>query len=190
MVIFNANVLNTNAASRTNQFRQNRAEFVKSTLQSKFGDEQTTENYLAPNHNIMDISALRRPENNPHLARMQQISQDMEAAREAAEAEAEFWRLMRKAMQIAARIMRGDNVPQQDYNFLAEKSPGLFMLAVSMRNHNNEDPKDYEALSDSANNQNNQNNLADTISALTAATAPSTPSAPATPSASAGVSMG
>ena len=49
-------------------------------------------------------------------------------------------------MTIAARIMRGDNVPQSDKNFLIMQSPGLFMMAMSSRNPNNENPTDYDAL--------------------------------------------
>jgi len=78
--------------------------------------------------------------------RMRQMAKEMEAAREAARAQAEYFRLMRIAMEIAARIIRGDNVPQSDKDFLLEHSPGMFKLAMAARNHNNEDPKDYEAL--------------------------------------------
>ncbi|MCL2874483.1 MAG: hypothetical protein FWE29_06105 [Defluviitaleaceae bacterium] len=55
-------------------------------------------------------------------------------------------RKMRIAFEIAARIMRGDNVPQSDKDFLLEHSPGLFKLAMSARNHNNENPEDHDAL--------------------------------------------
>ena len=50
------------------------------------------------------------------------------------------------ALRIAARIMRGDNVPQRDKDFLLEKNPGMYMLAMSTRNMNNDDPKDYDSL--------------------------------------------
>ena len=77
-------------------------------------------------------------------ARMEQ----MESAREQARIQAEIFRNMRIAMEIAARIMRGDNVPQSDKDFLLYHNPGMFKLAMTARNHHNEDPKDYEALAE------------------------------------------
>jgi hypothetical protein len=57
--------------------------------------------------------------------------------------EAERWQ---KIIEIAARIMRGDNVPQSDKAFLGEHSPGLLMMAMSSRNPDNENPTDYDAI--------------------------------------------
>jgi hypothetical protein len=79
-------------------------------------------------------------------AERMELARQAQSAREAAEAQAEYMRLLQLAMQIAGRIMRGDNVPQSDKDFLLERSPGMYMLAMSARNHHNEDPKDYQAL--------------------------------------------
>lgn len=79
-------------------------------------------------------------------AERMEFARQMEGAREAADAQAEYLRLLMLAMQIAARITRGDNVPQSDKDFLLEQSPGMYMLAMASRNHHNEDPKDHEAL--------------------------------------------
>jgi len=86
------------------------------------------------------------------------IFQDnLNAAREAAEAQAEHFRKMRIAFEIAARIMRGDNVPQKDKDFLMKHSPGLFKLAMTARPTDNDDAKDHkEALSDEANGGSSQ----------------------------------
>ena len=75
-----------------------------------------------------------------------ELARQMENAREAADAQAEYMRLLLLALRIAARIMRGDNVPQVDKDFLLEQNPGMYMLAMAARNMNNDDPKDYDAL--------------------------------------------
>ena len=77
----------------------------------------------------------------------QRMTEQMDSARQTAEAQNEQFRNMQIAMEIAARIMRGDNVPLCDKEFLLEHSPGMFKLAMSARNHNNEDPEDHDALS-------------------------------------------
>jgi len=82
--------------------------------------------------------------------------ENMDAAREAAEIQAEEFRKMRIAFEIASRIMRGDNVPQQDLDFLLEQSPGLFKLAMAARRMDNEDAKDHDkALSEGAEGNSN-----------------------------------
>ena len=75
------------------------------------------------------------------------MREDLENARKMAEAQAEQMRKMQIAFEIAARITRGDNVPQMDKDFLLEQSPGLFKLAMSARNHDNDDPKDHDPIS-------------------------------------------
>jgi len=49
--------------------------------------------------------------------KMREMARQMEQAREAARIQAEQFRLMRIALEIAARIMRGDNVPPCDKDF-------------------------------------------------------------------------
>ncbi|MCL2171640.1 MAG: hypothetical protein FWB71_05745 [Defluviitaleaceae bacterium] len=79
---------------------------------------------------------------------LRRMREQMEQAAEASREQAAHWRNQRKAMKIAMRIIRGDNVPQQDYDFLLEHNPGLFKLAVSLRDMNNDDPEDHDALSE------------------------------------------
>ncbi|MDR2166772.1 MAG: hypothetical protein LBE35_02840 [Clostridiales bacterium] len=154
-------------------FRQNRVDFVS----RKLGDNRA-EN--VPN----ESPVLRTNEDAPHFMqqfsdnfrqireRREQMSEEARAAREAAEAQAQHWRDLQKAMEIAARIMRGDNVPQQDKDFLMQVSPAMFKLAMAMRNHDNENPTDYEALSDGANDTS-----AEAAAAMTAAATPAAPTA-------------
>ena len=79
--------------------------------------------------------------------RMRQMAEDAANAREAAEAQAEHWRNLRIAMEIAGRIMRGDNVPPEDEAFLIEHSPGMYKIAMSARQQK-VDPEDHDRLSE------------------------------------------
>ncbi|MCL2845998.1 MAG: hypothetical protein FWE23_11230 [Chitinivibrionia bacterium] len=52
-----------------------------------------------------------------------------------------------KALIIAMRIMRGDNVPKKDEDFLFEHNPELYMKAIKIRAMTeNQNPKDYDSL--------------------------------------------
>ncbi|MCL2855901.1 MAG: hypothetical protein FWE21_09880 [Defluviitaleaceae bacterium] len=81
-----------------------------------------------------------------HRENMRRLQEDAKNAREAAKAQAEYWRNQRIAMEIATRIMRGDNVPQEDKDFLLEHNPAMFKLAMSVRQQN-EDAENHERLS-------------------------------------------
>jgi hypothetical protein len=81
-------------------------------------------------------------------ANARRLKEELEAAREAAKAQADYFKIMRICMEIAARIIRGDNVPQSDEDFLLEHAPGLYKIAMSVRNYNKEDPEDHESLLD------------------------------------------
>ena len=72
--------------------------------------------------------------------------EQMQSTKEMIEAQKELMRILRLVMQIASRIMRGDNVPQGDVEFLLEHSPGMYQIAMSCRNYDNENPKDHRAL--------------------------------------------
>ena len=91
---------------------------------------------------------LQKPQDNinPYGVKMEWHIESMENARELAKAEAERLRKMQIAMEIAARIMRGDIVPPSDKDFLLEQSPGMYKLAMSSRNHNNGDPEEHAPL--------------------------------------------
>jgi len=79
-------------------------------------------------------------------AEQRRLARQTENMRRQIESQREQLRIMRLVAQIASRIMRGDNVPQSDKDFLLEHSPGKYKLAMSARNLNNDDPKDYQAL--------------------------------------------
>jgi len=96
--------------------------------------------------NMADKIAQMRERQEMLRIKFAEMAKQTQAAREAARKEMEYFRLMRLAMEIAARIQRGDNVPQSDKEFLLKQSPGAYMLAMAARNQNNEDPKDHEAL--------------------------------------------
>ncbi|MCL1995186.1 MAG: hypothetical protein FWG63_03180 [Defluviitaleaceae bacterium] len=80
------------------------------------------------------------------LARdLQSMREQMAEVRQQTEAAAAFWRAQIKALRIAGRIINGDNVPQEDHNFLQDHDPALYGKAMSLRRVN-EDPTDYESL--------------------------------------------
>ena len=102
---------------------------------------------LQPNEERCIAEQIREAQN--HLkqlrAERERLADQLQSAREQAEAQAEAFRKWRIALEIAARIMRGDNVPQSDKDFLLQQSPGLYKLAMSTR-ITKEDPEDLEAI--------------------------------------------
>jgi len=76
---------------------------------------------------------------------------DIESARAFAESLAEENRRWQQKLEIFSRMMRGDNVAPSDKDFLATMSPGLFMMAMSAMQEN-ENPKDHEPLVADGNN--------------------------------------
>jgi len=124
-------------------------------LQGKFKNEAGEKSETPPKKDGVFVVEKTPPQTHPQTHPMNEkaffmgiLRDNLEAAREAADAQAEHFRKMRIAFKIAARIMRGDNVPQQDKDFLLEQSPGLFKLAMTARRMDNDDPEDHEALSD------------------------------------------
>ena len=79
-------------------------------------------------------------------AQSEEMRRQMEGARQQGEAKAEALRILRKSLEIAMRIMSGDNVPAADHRFLAENNPELYAKAITMRIAR-EDPIDYDRLS-------------------------------------------
>lgn len=73
------------------------------------------------------------------------LEEMLKNSREQSEQSAESFDDLGKCMTIAARIMNGDNVPQKDHRFLAEKYPELYERAILLRRVNPE-PKDYDSL--------------------------------------------
>ena len=114
-------------------------------------------------------------------AALQQVMRQMAEARETARAQAEAWRIKRLVMEIAARIIRGDNVPQRDKDFLLEHSPGMFKLAMSLRDVNNEDPEDHASIAEDFNTPGVLDNAANLMQALTGSASSSSPAQSAGP---------
>ncbi|MCL2279027.1 MAG: hypothetical protein FWC20_06430 [Oscillospiraceae bacterium] len=82
------------------------------------------------------------------------LRMDMESARTMAESLAEGDRRWQQMLEIFRRMMRGDNVPQSDQDFLAMESPGLFMMVMAAQQEN-ENPRDYEQLVNNGNEEGN-----------------------------------
>jgi len=81
---------------------------------------------------------------------LENMRRDMESARTMAESLAEGDRRWQQMLEIFRRMMRGDNVPQSDQDFLAMESPGLFMMVMAAQQEN-ENPRDYEQLVNNGN---------------------------------------
>jgi len=126
--------VNVRANRRANAPSQN----VLPAAQAQYGDVEDE----------LEISEEAHNKHNQRNCCPDEMRDKAEQAREAARAAAEFWRNKLKAQEIARRIMKGDNVPQKDYDFLMEHDPDLFKKAVSLRRFDNDDPKDHDALSD------------------------------------------
>ena len=109
-------------------------------------DQNALADRLEHRANLRADSADLRNHHNSILEQLREMTQQMQQAREAGEAAAEAWRIKLKSLRIAVRIMNGDNVPQIDHDFLIEHNPGLYKMAMSARQHN-DDPTDYDALS-------------------------------------------
>lgn len=57
-----------------------------------------------------------------------------------------------KCMEIATRIIKGHNVPDQDMKFLAENQPKMYSNAILLRQVN-DDPKDYDSILEDEENE-------------------------------------
>lgn len=90
------------------------------------------------------------------LAFLQEVSrQDMENQRKLLEAKqrknsglealSKSLKVMERCQKIAARIMRGDKVPPQDEQYLMERDPDGYKLALACREPK-EDPKEWESV--------------------------------------------
>lgn len=77
------------------------------------------------------------------------ILQKLREASEANDAAAEHWRNKILALRIAMRIANGDNVPIRDHRFLMEFDSSMYNEAVKMSVvSNNDDPENYDALTE------------------------------------------
>jgi len=73
--------------------------------------------------------------------------EQMENARAQGEAAGESMKVQMKCMQIAMRIINGDEVPREDHRYLAEHDPKLYSEAMTRRMPK-EKPHKYERLSE------------------------------------------
>ena len=78
---------------------------------------------------------------------MRMLREELKRAREAGEGAAEAWKEKIRCLQIAMRIISGDNVPYEDHRYLREKDVELYGRAITMRVEK-EDPKDLDRLSE------------------------------------------
>jgi len=101
----------------------------------------------------ISLTDLIQQKRNERSFLLERIAEDRESARAIAEALAEEARIWQILLEIFRRIIRGDNVSKSDENFLAEKNPGLFMMAMTARQEN-ENPEDHESIAPSENNSN------------------------------------
>ncbi len=76
---------------------------------------------------------------------LEMVREQMEVAKQQAEATGEAFDQLAKCFKIAMRIMAGDLVPTKDKQFLLEKQPKLYIQATSMQ-RDNDDPKKHKTL--------------------------------------------
>lgn len=92
--------------------------------------------------NISDAGKQKLEEQENFLSFLQQ---QLDSIKEQEKAGEEGWESFGKCLEIAGRIAAGDNVPQQDMQYLQEHNPDLFMKAMLLRRPK-EDPEDYESV--------------------------------------------
>ena len=80
-------------------------------------------------------------------AESESLRLQVEQAKQQGEAAARQFDTLQKCLIIARRIISGDEVPREDYRFLAENEPALYKQAILMRQHK-EDPEEYDRLSE------------------------------------------
>lgn len=80
--------------------------------------------------------------NNEKIGEIEQMLKDL---KEASNKTGNPLDLFTKCIQIALRIMKGDNVPIKDMHFLAENEPELYSNALLLRQKKDK-PKDHDSL--------------------------------------------
>lgn len=92
--------------------------------------------------NISDAGKQKLEEQDNFLSFLQD---QLDSIKEQEKAGEEGWEDFGKCLKIAASIAAGDNVPQQDMQFLQEHNPELFMKAMLLRRPK-EDPEDCDSV--------------------------------------------
>lgn len=92
-----------------------------------------------------DLEKMRADAEMKNLQKMYQ--ENLEAAKEAAEAAGEGFEDLGRALEIARRMMHGDIVPASDEKFLMDFNRDIYMGAKNMQAlAKNEDPEKYDSL--------------------------------------------
>lgn len=114
-------------------------------------DVQQTETILEDTVNISDNGRQKARETKEEQARVErereELLKQLENAREQGEAVADMMEKRMKCLLIASRIMGGDEVPVEDYRYLAENDLDLYSKAVSMRMEK-ENPNKHKRVSE------------------------------------------
>ncbi len=79
-------------------------------------------------------------------SQLDDLTRQVEVGQESLKAQMNQIEVRRKCMTIAIRIMNGDNVPRQDYKYLAKNDMGLYSTAITCRMQK-ENPKDHKRVS-------------------------------------------
>ena|GEM_PF-4492368 len=79
---------------------------------------------------------------------LQMLTQELENARDQADAVGDSFEVYSKCLTIASRISRGDSVPLKDMKYLAEHEPDMFKQAILLRVPNDHPKKHKSVLED------------------------------------------
>jgi len=180
--IIRENTYNTTAAKATEKAPD---KATGKAAQKKAPDTPDTPETAVFSDDIVEISNKAKQSSDEMQAKLEemrnrcrQLREDLKRAGEAGEGMAEAMKEKIKCLIIAMRIMSGDNVPDEDHRFLADRDPELYHQAVSLRIEK-EDPEDYDRLSedeeDSAINSDEDSDAGITTSNATGYTAESAP---------------
>ena len=102
--------------------------------------------------------------------------QKLREAMEAGEAIADAWRDKLTALRIAMRIASGNNVPMRDHRFLMDFDSSMYNDAIRMSLvSTNDDPRDYEALTEDPDDERSSAAVGDSGVSYDAAVAGSEP---------------
>lgn len=92
-----------------------------------------------------ELAAMKEEAERRSIQEMYQ--ENLESAKESAEAAGEGFKDMGRALEIARRMMHGDIVPASDEKFLMEYNKDIYMGAKTMQAlAQNEDPEKYDSI--------------------------------------------
>ncbi|MCL2078626.1 MAG: hypothetical protein FWH17_02150 [Oscillospiraceae bacterium] len=94
------------------------------------------------------------------LNEQRSLLEELRRVGEMSEGLAEGWKIKIKCLQIAMRIMSGNEVPKEDHRFLMENDAELYSRAISMKIQKT-DPEEYDRLSEDDKDKDNTTQQAD-----------------------------